>query len=194
MDNDGLIFVLVDEIESLATNRALTLSEANPVDVFRAVNAAIDELDRLTHYNNIFLIATSNLPRAVDLAFIDRADIKIFFDMPNVEIRKQIIEDTIDALAKIYPDLRNITKHAVWRKCLKRLAREFEGFSPREIRKIIREAMIEIFISSNELTIGKLVNMMISAIRHEQKRKKKDQEHGGIYEYFHKNLKKKVGV
>src|SRR5579883_386710 len=74
------VVCLIDEVESLLTNRTMTLNDANPVDVFRAVNAVFQQIDRLAERPNIYIFATSNLPRAIDRAFFDRADMLFFVD------------------------------------------------------------------------------------------------------------------
>ena len=62
--------VLLDEVESLVVDRASLSLEANPIDVHRATDAALAQLDRLAErHPHILFVATSNFPKAIDRAF-----------------------------------------------------------------------------------------------------------------------------
>lgn len=59
-----------------------TLSQAavggsEPSDAIRAVNALLTALDGLKRHPNAMVLTTSNITEAIDLAFVDRADIKV---------------------------------------------------------------------------------------------------------------------
>jgi hypothetical protein len=41
------------------------------------VNALLTQLDRLRRHPNALVLTTSNITGAIDLAFVDRADIKV---------------------------------------------------------------------------------------------------------------------
>ncbi len=57
----GPLIVLIDEVETIATDRSQLSLEANPVDVIRAVDAALVGLDRLARkFSNVLILATSN--------------------------------------------------------------------------------------------------------------------------------------
>ena len=43
----------------------------------RVVNAVLTQLDQLKSYPNVLVIATSNVTGRIDLAFVDRADMKV---------------------------------------------------------------------------------------------------------------------
>lgn len=50
-----------------------------------AVNALLTQLDQLKRYPNVMVLTTSNITEAIDVAFVDRADIKVCpFDIPFV--------------------------------------------------------------------------------------------------------------
>jgi hypothetical protein len=49
---------------------------SEPSDAIRAVNALLTQLDALRHHPNVMVLTTSNITEAIDLAFVDRADIK----------------------------------------------------------------------------------------------------------------------
>jgi hypothetical protein len=42
-------------------------------------------LDHLRSFPNVLVLATSNLTLSVDIAFLDRADLKVFVGLPILE-------------------------------------------------------------------------------------------------------------
>lgn len=91
--------VLLDEVETIATDRAGLSREANPIDVHRATDAALTNLDRLAaSCPDVLIIATTNFDDAVDDAFISRADVVHRFPLPDAQARRSILEDTISAI------------------------------------------------------------------------------------------------
>lgn len=53
------------------------VSGSEPSDAIRAVNALLTQLDALRRHPNVMVLTTSNITEAIDLAFVDRADIKV---------------------------------------------------------------------------------------------------------------------
>lgn len=101
--------VLLDEVETLAADRSKMSMEANPVDVHRATDAALTQLDRLAaDYPQLLFLATSNFAGAIDEAFLSRADLVVTIDLPTPEACKAIVLDTIDRLAQAYPKLAGL--------------------------------------------------------------------------------------
>lgn len=80
-----LVFVMVDEVESLTSARKAGGNE--PTDALRAVNALLTQLDGLKRFPNAMVLATTNLSAALDVAFLDRADIKCYIGVPNNDDR-----------------------------------------------------------------------------------------------------------
>ena len=76
-DESELTFILIDEVESLTAARKAAVAGSEPADATRAVNALLTHLDALKRRRNVMVLCTSNLPEAVDVAFVDRADIKV---------------------------------------------------------------------------------------------------------------------
>lgn len=76
-DAGAAVFVLIDEVESLTAARRAAVAGSEPSDAIRAVNAMLTHLDALRCHPNVMVLCTSNLPEAVDVAFVDRADIKV---------------------------------------------------------------------------------------------------------------------
>ncbi len=69
-DPRALVFVLVDEVESLAAAR----NQGNePSDAVRVVNAVLTQLDNMKRLTNVLILTTSNISGMIDAAFVDRA-------------------------------------------------------------------------------------------------------------------------
>ncbi len=68
--------MLLDEVETLAADRSKMSLEANPIDIHRATDAVLVQLDALAErYPDLLFLATSNFPQAVDAAFMSRCDL-----------------------------------------------------------------------------------------------------------------------
>ena len=130
------VFCLLDEVEALFTKRSLTLSEANPVDAFRAVDEAIRSLDRLS--GSALFIATSNFENAIDEALLDRADAVLHFPLPDRRAREAILREVIGSLnSKLNAGIETEGK------AFSRLVEATEGFSGRQLRKLPLEALCD---------------------------------------------------
>ncbi|XP_041984705.1 pachytene checkpoint protein 2 homolog [Aricia agestis] len=90
-DPKMLACVLVDEVESLAHARRAALAGLEPSDSIRAVNAILTQLDRLKRYPNALVLTTSNVTGAIDVAFVDRADIKRHVGPPSERAAYEIL-------------------------------------------------------------------------------------------------------
>lgn len=44
------------------------------------------QLDALKSYPNVLVLTTSNITEAIDLAFVDRADIKAYVGPPGMQV------------------------------------------------------------------------------------------------------------
>jgi len=98
---DALIFVLVDEVESLAAARGAAAGNGEPSDAIRAVNALLTQLDQLRSYNNCMVLTTSNLTGNIDVAFVDRADIKAYIGPPTPKARYEMLRSSLQELIKV---------------------------------------------------------------------------------------------
>lgn len=96
-----LICVLVDEIESLAHARAQCMSGNEPSDAIRVVNAVLTQLDQIKRHSNVLILTTSNITEAIDIAFVDRADIKQFLGLPTSQAIYKIYYSCILELIKV---------------------------------------------------------------------------------------------
>ncbi|XP_063626681.1 pachytene checkpoint protein 2 homolog [Cydia splendana] len=93
-----LCIVLVDEVESLAHARRAAMAGLEPSDALRAVNALLTQLDRLRRLPNALVLATSNLTTAVDVAFVDRADLKRRVGPPAARAAYEILRGCCEEL------------------------------------------------------------------------------------------------
>lgn len=90
-DPQSLVCILIDEVESLAHARKACINGTEPSDSIRVVNSLLTQLDQIKRYKNVLIMTTSNVTEAIDLAFVDRADIKQYIGHPGE-----------DAIAMIY--------------------------------------------------------------------------------------------
>lgn len=129
--------VLLDEVETLAAARSKVSFEVNPIDVHRATDALLAQLDHLAaRAPQLLFLATSNFPEAVDEAFISRTDFTATIQQPAPEVCHRIFLDTVASLAEHFPEVGQLVKepdvlHAA------SLCRSLDG---REIRKVVLQA------------------------------------------------------
>ncbi|XP_015599937.1 pachytene checkpoint protein 2 homolog [Cephus cinctus] len=146
----ALVCVLIDEVESLAHARKACINGTEPSDSIRVVNALLTQLDQLKRYPNVLILTTSNVTEAIDLAFVDRADIKQFIGFPTdlaiykiyASCLKELMrtgivdQDTIHDMSYLkmlgYEETSE-TKHSLM---LCELSRQSVGLSGRVLRKI----------------------------------------------------------
>ncbi|KAG0318094.1 Pachytene checkpoint protein 2, partial [Dissophora globulifera] len=100
-DDNAFICVLIDEVESLAAARKAALSGNEPSDSIRVVNALLTQIDRLKKRKNVLILTTSNITEAIDLAFIDRADIKLRIGLPSRNAIDSLLESSIRELQRV---------------------------------------------------------------------------------------------
>jgi SpoVK/Ycf46/Vps4 family AAA+-type ATPase len=133
----GPTFVLLDEVETILADRAKLSLQANPIDVHRATDAALVQLDRLAaEYNNLLLVATSNFPAAIDSAFLSRTDLILEMPLPNAQACRQILTDTVRGMAAAFPPLKKLLNDPE----LDAAARACAGLDGRQIRKLVAAA------------------------------------------------------
>jgi pachytene checkpoint protein 2 len=129
----GPLIVVLDEVETLAADRSKMSLEANPIDVHRATDAVLAQLDQLAgRFPRLLFIATSNFERAIDSAFLSRADLIETIPPPNESACEEILRATLTALAKPFPKIDAILRTPEF----KRAARLCVGLDGRRIRKV----------------------------------------------------------
>ncbi|KAH7528396.1 hypothetical protein FEM48_Zijuj05G0067900 [Ziziphus jujuba var. spinosa] len=99
-EENNLVFVLIDEVESLAAARKAALSGSEPSDSIRVVNALLTQMDKLKSAPNVIILTTSNITAAIDIAFIDRADIKAYVGPPTLQARYEILRTCLQELIR----------------------------------------------------------------------------------------------
>tara|TARA_R110002072_G_scaffold303053_1_gene492346 strand:- start:4855 stop:5760 length:906 start_codon:yes stop_codon:yes gene_type:complete len=164
--SSGPTIVLLDEVETLAVDRTKLSLDANPVDIHRATDAVLVQLDLLAEtYKNLLFIATSNFPEAVDSAFVSRCDLVLEVPLPTKEACKTILEDCLDGLGVTYPEIAALVKDRAFGDC----AEEFVGLDGRTIRKAVANALAsdtKIALNPELVTIEHLVSAAQSARNH----------------------------
>jgi pachytene checkpoint protein 2 len=152
----GPTIVLLDEVETLVGDRAKLSLDANPVDIHRATDAVLVQLDLLAdQYPNLLILATSNFPQAVDAAFTSRCDLVMEIPLPDGDACRRILEDCLIGLAKTFPKLESLTASPQFDRC----AQEFVGLDGRTIRKVVVNAMAASHTTAldpNEVTLKDL--------------------------------------
>ena len=94
-DEQCLVVVLIDEVESIASARNASARSNEPGDAVRVVNAVLTSLDALKRKSNVLILCTSNLVDGIDEAFRDRVDYSVFIGPPSVEARYVILKSCI---------------------------------------------------------------------------------------------------
>jgi len=131
------LIVLLDEVETLAASRAKMSMEANPVDVHRATDAVLAQIDHLAEkHPNLLFIATSNYVAAIDDAFLSRADLIEEVEPPEDDGRRFILEDTLHELARAFPKVKKLITPGH----LDALTRLSKGVDGRRLRKAVINA------------------------------------------------------
>ncbi|KAF7286483.1 hypothetical protein GWI33_005121 [Rhynchophorus ferrugineus] len=178
-----LVCVLIDEVESLAHARDQCLTGNEPSDSIRVVNAMLTQIDQIKKYPNVLILATSNMTEAIDLAFVDRADIKQFLGFPSVPAIYKIYTSCLNELMrghiiKYTDDLVTVDLIArgdseIQNECSKKLltiCQNSVGLSGRTLRKIPFLAHA-LYVNSDAVDLNLFLNAMLLAVEAEHKNK-----------------------
>lgn len=153
----GPTVVLLDEVETLAADRARMSMETNPVDIHRATDAALVQLDLLAESNpRILFIATSNFPEAIDRAFTSRCDLVLTVPLPDQRACAAILKSCLLGLARTMPDVGALASSSLIDRCAKACV----GLDGRSIRKVVANAMAstpETAMAPERVTIEQLL-------------------------------------
>lgn len=154
---NGPTIVLLDEVETLAVDRARLSLDANPVDIHRATDAVLVQLDLLAEsHKDLLFIATSNYPQAVDDAFISRCDLVLDIPLPNRAACGEILRQCLTGLGTTYPEIPALISKTGFDTC----AASFVGLDGRTIRKTVANALAsntQVALSPGSLSLDQLV-------------------------------------
>lgn len=133
----GPTVVLLDEVETLVADRSKLSLEANPVDVHRATDAALVQLDELAErHRDLLVVATSNFPKAIDGAFTSRCDLVITIPLPDEAGCLRILKDTVEGMDAEFKGLKHLLRDGH----LAKAAKACVGLDGRTVRKIVATA------------------------------------------------------
>lgn len=159
----GPTIVLLDEVETLAVDRSKLSLDANPIDIHRATDAVLVQLDALAEkYPGLLFVATSNFPKAVDSAFTSRCDLIVSVPLPDEHACKTILIDCLNGLANTYPQTKKLISASDFNDC----AAEAVGLDGRAIRKVVANALastLQTAIDPNTVTLDQLRNALQAA-------------------------------
>jgi SpoVK/Ycf46/Vps4 family AAA+-type ATPase len=126
--------VLLDEVETIVADRSKLSLEANPVDVHRATDAALVQLDELAEqHRDLLVLATSNFPQAIDGAFKSRCDLVVTVPLPNQTACCAILKHTIEGMASEFKGLKQLLRDGN----LAKAAQACVGLDGRAVRKVV---------------------------------------------------------
>lgn len=152
----GPTVVLLDEVETLAADRAKMSLDANPIDVHRATDAVLVQLDNLAQrFPDLLFLATSNFPQAVDQAFMSRCDYVAEVPLPNEDACNAIIAHSLNGLGQSYSNIAKLASRANLKAC----ATAALGLDGRAIRKAVCAALassLDTASNPNLLTVDAL--------------------------------------
>ncbi|MFN7995276.1 MAG: AAA family ATPase [Bryobacteraceae bacterium] len=133
----GPLIVVLDEVETLAADRTKLSLEANPVDVHRATDAVLAQVDQLSaEHHKLLFIATSNFEAAIDSAFVSRADLVEEIGLPSADACERILADSVMALAEIYPRVKGVLEDPLFHQAVQKGI----GLDARRLRKSVLAA------------------------------------------------------
>ena len=133
----GPLVVLLDEVETLAPDRAQLSLQANPVDVHRATDAMLAGLDQLAaSHPALLFVATSNFQGAIDPALLSRADLVETIPLPSPRAAEAILRSAVEALAEEYREVARVLTEREFEQA----AAACHGLDGRQIRKLVVSA------------------------------------------------------
>lgn len=188
-EENNLVFVLIDEVESLAAARQAAISGSEPSDSIRVVNALLTQMDKLKSSPNVVILTTSNITTAIDIAFVDRADIKAYVGPPTLQARYEILRSCLLELLRTgivsnsqeenqfilynYASLKERMNRPMVQDCetalhrskqLLEAAEACEGLSGRSLRKLPFLAHASLS-KPNNCDLGKFVSAMVETAK-----------------------------
>uniref|UniRef100_A0A3Q3M7G7 Pachytene checkpoint protein 2 homolog n=1 Tax=Mastacembelus armatus TaxID=205130 RepID=A0A3Q3M7G7_9TELE len=184
-DKNALVFVLIDEVESLTAARNSCQVGTEPSDAIRVVNSVLTQLDQIKRHSNVVILTTSNVTEKIDLAFVDRADIKQYIGPPSEKGIYNIYLSCLEELMKcqiIYPRQQlftmfeletmgfaesEVSEHSL---NLRHIALKSKGLSGRALRKLpfLAHAM---FVKAPTVTLERFLEALDQAVDKQREEK-----------------------
>ena len=177
-DEQALVCVLIDEVESLTAARTGAMSGSEPSDAIRVVNALLTQIDQLKERENVLILTTSNISEAIDLAFVDRADIKQYIGLPNAQARYDILVSCVNELTRVgiingqqflRTSSKGITNPTSLENLLMQVATFAVGLSGRSLRKIPFQAHAFFCNGASSIDLQTYLNALMLAVKKELK-------------------------
>ncbi|GBG32960.1 26S proteasome regulatory subunit 4 [Hondaea fermentalgiana] len=165
-DEETLVCILIDEVESLAAARSASMNGSEPSDSIRVVNSLLTQLDRLKSRKNVIVLTTSNITEAIDVAFVDRADIRQYIGLPVESVRRSILRSCIVELQRagvVAQDELSAEAESALDDC----ARATHGLSGRGLRKLPFQAHARFIRSTNPASLVGFLRAIHDAARAE---------------------------
>ncbi|OQR69267.1 ATP binding protein-like [Tropilaelaps mercedesae] len=174
-DDTALVFVLIDEVESLAHSRAAAAAGNEPSDAIRVVNAVLTQLDRLKMMPNVLIMTTSNVESSIDGAFVDRADLCVYVGHPSPPAISKIFGSCLKELVKRklledQPFAETSEFANIWTE----ICRMSVGVSGRSLRKLPLLAFSE---GTNPMSMASFLDALFKLIKTKTAEKKLSQTH-----------------
>ena len=177
-DEEMLVMVLIDEVESLSASRSAAMGGAEPSDAIRVVNALLTQIDKLRLNENVLILTTSNITEAIDTAFIDRADVKQYIGNPNHAARYVILAGALEELMRVglisppcrvpsFAEAAAAAAAGASASSLWAVAAACAGLSGRALRKLPFQAHA-FALRKAAATCDEYVAALLSAVHHEK--------------------------
>jgi cell division protease FtsH len=159
--------IFIDEIDAIGRKRNKSSNDNSERD--NTLNQLLVEMDGFNDRNNIIVFAATNLVSTLDSALTrsGRFDKKIYFDLPNLDERKQMFKLYLKGVDHPSIDLIDLSKRTA-------------GISGADIANICNQAKILAIQKSNDVILtDELINHAIDEVligREKPERKMSDKE------------------
>jgi SpoVK/Ycf46/Vps4 family AAA+-type ATPase len=147
LEDQAPIVCFVDEAEKL-------FAQVRTGDLYQSSDAARDATESLLlqfmeeNESGVFFVFTSNEIEKLSPALLDRFDERFFIDLPSDKARREMVQSMLEERKKVANEYD-----------LSSLAKASEGFTGRDIRSAIEEAMMNAFMENRELSTKDLLSV-----------------------------------
>ena len=118
----------------------------------RVVNALLTQIDSIKHLPNVLIFTTSNITGAIDLAFVDRADIKQYVGLPSQSAIYQIYYSCVQVTYKLN-DFSSIIEQRLFQELINKKIIQVGDFSLLSLRSLQVRPFIVRITSKVHITI-----------------------------------------